>query len=169
MDDRRSRPLLIAIAAIFLFEAWVWRRCVAIGRRLVSLVPWTALKTRIAAFISILPAPAALAIFLIPVAIVEPLKILCFALIAHNHLIFGIFGFIALKFIGFGLIAVTFDLTREKLLTMPWFVWVYGKFLIFNDFAHRLVAPYKVLVLARTQALREWAQMHWQRIGFRAD
>ena len=98
MDDKRSRPLLIIVAAIFLFESWVWQGCVALGRRFIAVIPWAAMKGHIAAFIALLPAPAALAIFLIPVAIVEPLKILCFALIAHNHIFLGVLGFIALKY-----------------------------------------------------------------------
>jgi hypothetical protein len=169
MGDKRSRPLLIIVAAIFLFESWVWQGCVALGRRLVALIPWAAVKARIAAFIAILPAPAALAIFLVPVAIIEPLKVLCFALIAHHHVFLGIVGFIALKFIGFGLIAVTFDLTREKLLTMRWFVWVYGKFVRFHDYSHKLVAPYKVIVVARAREMRDWAQAQWRRLGYGAN
>ena len=166
MDDKRSRPLLIIVAAIFLFESWVWQGCVALGRRITALIPWAALKAHIAAFIAILPAPAALAIFLVPVAIVEPLKVLCFALIAHHHIFLGILGFVALKFIGFGLIAVTFDLTREKLLTMAWFVWVYRKVVIFHDYAHNLVAPYKVIIVERARDLRDWAHAQWKRIGY---
>jgi len=167
MEKPRAKPLLIIAAAIFLFESWVWQGCVALGRRIVALIPWSAMKAGIAKFIAILPAPAALAIFLIPVAIVEPLKILCFTLIGHHHIFLGIVGFIALKFIGFGLIAVAFDLTREKLLTMRWFVWVYEKFVAFHDYAHRLVAPYKVIVTARARELSEWAQAQWRRLGYR--
>jgi hypothetical protein len=166
MDDKRSRPLLIFVAVIFLFESWVWQGCVALGRRIVALIPWAAVKAHTAAFIAILPAPAALAIFLIPVAIVEPLKILCFALIAHHHIFLGVLGFVALKFIGFGLIAVTFDLTREKLLTMAWFVWVYRKVVIFHDYAHNLVAPYKAIVVERVRDLRDWAHAQWKRLGY---
>jgi len=166
MDQKRPKPWLIIVAAIFLFESWVWSGCVALGRRIVALIPWTALKARIAAFIAILPAPAALAIFLIPVAIVEPLKVLCFALIARHHIILGILGFIALKFIGFGLIAVAFDLTKEKLLTMAWFVWVYNKFVIFHDYAHNLMAPYKAIVIAQARAMREWAHARLRRLGY---
>ena len=169
MDDKRSRPLLIIVAAIFLFESWVWQGCVALGRRFIAVIPWAAMKAHIAAFIALLPAPAALAIFLIPVAIVEPLKILCFALIARNHIFLGVLGFIALKFIGFGLIAVFFDLTRGKLLTMRWFVWVYARFVIFHDYAHKLVAPYKVIVVARARDLSDWAQAQWRRLGYGAN
>jgi hypothetical protein len=169
MDEKRSKPLLVVVAALFLFESWVWQGCVALGRWIVARVPWTPLKARIAAFIAILPAPAALAVFLIPVAIIEPLKVVCFALIARHHIALGILGFIALKFIGLGLIAVTFDLTKEKLLTMAWFAWVYRHVVRFNGFAHALIAPYKAIVAARARALGDWAQALWRRSGYGAD
>jgi hypothetical protein len=97
---------------------------------------------------------------------VEPLKVLCFALIAHHHIVLGVLGFIALKFIGFGLIAVTFDLTREKLLPMPWIAWTYERIVAFHDFAHRLVAPYKEVVLQDVRALRRWASARWRQLGY---
>jgi len=160
-----ARPLMLALAAIFLFESWVWQGCVALGRRLIALIPWSALKARIVAFVALLPAPAALLIFLIPVAIIEPFKIVCLALMAKGHIFLGILGFIALKFVGFGLIAVTFDLTRHKLLTMGWFVWLYEKFVAFEAYAHRLVAPYKAAVAERMRAMRQWARLAWLRSG----
>ena len=42
--------------------------------------------------------------------------------------------------LGFGLVVPIFDLTRDKLLTMPWFVFVYENFLAFHV-SPRLVAP----------------------------
>jgi hypothetical protein len=159
MEPRRPpRAIMLVLAAIFLFEAWVWQLCVALGRRIAALIPWERLKLRVKAFIGRLPAPAALAIFLIPVAIIEPFKVVSLALIADGHWVLGVLGFVALKFVGFGLIAIVFDLTREKLLTMPWFVRVYEVFLWVETWAHRLIAPYKQMVVAQMRSLRAWAR-----------
>jgi hypothetical protein len=151
------RPLLLLIAAIFLFESWFWQGCIA-------LVPWEALKARIAKLVARLPAPVVLVIFIIPVAIIEPMQTVCVYLTARGHLFLGIIGFITLKFIGLGLIAVMFDLTREKLLSMPWFAWVYAKFVAFHAFAHELIAPYKAMVVAQIRLLKEWARDNWTRL-----
>jgi hypothetical protein len=158
------RPLLLLIAAIFLFESWFWQGCIALGRRIVALVPWEALKARIAKLVARLPAPVVLVIFIIPVAIIEPMQTVCVYLTARGHLFLGIIGFITLKFIGLGLIAVMFDLTREKLLSMPWFAWVYAKFVAFHAFAHELIAPYKAMVVAQIRLLKEWARDNWTRL-----
>ena len=148
----------------FSVESWFWQGCIALGRQIVARIPWAALKAQIAAAIAKLPAPVVLIVFLIPVAIVEPLQTLCVYLIARGHLLPGIVGFVALKFFGLGLIAVIFDLTREKLLSMPWFAWVYAKFVAFNAFAHDLIAPYKEAVMKEMRALRRRARAYWVRL-----
>ena len=168
MDERAPRrPLLLVVAAVFLFESWFWQGCIALGRRIVALIPWAALKTRIAAVVAILPAPVVLVIFLIPVAIIEPMQTVCVYLTARGHLFLGIVGFITLKFFGLGLIAVMFDLTREKLLSMPWFAWVYAKFVAFHAFAHHLIEPYKAAAMKEMRALRDWARDYWIRLSAR--
>ena len=165
MEQRaKRRPLLLLLAAIFLFESWFWQGCIALGRRVVALIPWAVLKRHIAALVAKLPAPVVLVIFLIPVAIIEPLQTVCVYLTARGHLFLGIIGFITLKFLGLGLIAVMFDLTRDKLLSMPWFAWVYAKFVAFHAFAHELVAPYKAAVVGEMRALRDRARDNWARL-----
>ena len=159
-----SRPLLLLLAAVFLFESWFWQGCIGLGRRIVALVPWAALKARIAAAVVRWPGWLVLVIFLIPVAIIEPMQTVCVVLAARGYVVAGILGFIALKFFGLGLIAVMFDLMRERLLAMPWFAWVYGKFVVFHTFAHGLVAPYKAAAVKETRALREAARAYWLRL-----
>ncbi len=149
---------MLALAALFLFETWFWSLCVALGRRIVGLLPWRDFKAAVKRGVGVLPAPAALLVFLIPVAIVEPIKVVCLGLIAHGHWFYGVLGFIALKFVGLGLIAFVFDLTREKLMTMPWFVVVYGKVMAAHDWAHHLVEPFKAVVIARAKEWRAWAR-----------
>jgi len=157
--------LLLAIG--FLVEAWVWQGCVALGRQIIAFIPWTRLKARVAAFIARMPAPVALIIFLIPLAIVEPFKVVAIWLIAVGHPILGALGWVVMQFAGVGLVAVAFDLTRDKLLSMPWFVWVYEKFLAFHAYAHALVEPYKAAVLREMRGLRDWARGYWARLNAR--
>ena len=164
--DKRPPPRIpmLLLAALFLLDAWVWQGCVALGRRIAALIPWRSLKARIAAVIAVLPAPVALIIFVIPLAIVEPFKIISLWLVATGHPILGILGWVAMQFAGVGLVAVAFDLTRDKLLSMPWFVWVYEKFLAFHAYAHGLVAPYKEAALREMRALRGLARSYWARL-----
>ena len=163
--DRRAplRTLMLLLSAVFLVGSWFWERCIALARRIVALFPWERLKARIAAGIARLPAPVALVLFLIPVAIVEPMQTVFVYLAARGHFLVGVLGYIGLKVFGLGLIAVTFDLTREKLLSMPWFVRVYEKFVAFHAFAHDLIAPYKAVIVKEMRGLRDWARAAWSR------
>ena len=36
-----------------------------------------------------------------------------------------------------------FELTKHRLMTIPWFVWAFNKLMAFHSYAHRIVAPYK--------------------------
>ena len=49
-----------------------------------------------------------------------------------GHVVVGGVGYVVVKVVGFGLVVPIFDLTREKLLTMPWFAFVYEKFLVLS-------------------------------------
>jgi hypothetical protein len=157
------RPLLLIVAAIYLVEAWFWARFVALGRRVADALPWEAFKAAVKRGIDRLPAPAALAVFVVPVILVEPLKVLCIALFAHGHWILGLIGFVVLKFVGLALIAFVFDLTREKLMTMGWFVVFYGRVMAFHAWAHALVEPYKARILEAAATVTATLRATWGR------
>ena len=73
---RLLKPLWILLALVFLFEAWLWDHLWPIVRRIVDLVPWRRLKQRLAEAIERLPPYATLLVFLIPVVLLFPLKLL---------------------------------------------------------------------------------------------
>ncbi len=70
------------------------------------------------------------------------------------HLLLGGLGFVAIKIVGFGAIAFLFDLTRDKLLTIRWFAWSYGRVLWLRGVAAAFVAPYKEAVHAAAVTLK---------------
>jgi hypothetical protein len=72
--SQRPRLAMVLLAALFLLEAWVWDAFVAVGRRLVALIPWAAFKARVAAWLERTPIFIVLAIYIIPLLIIEPLK-----------------------------------------------------------------------------------------------
>lgn len=157
------RALVFLFALAVLFETWVWGGVVAVVRRLLALVPWTALKAALARLVDRLPAWVALLIFGVPFVLNEVGSLGCVLLIATGQFAAGVFGYVALKVVGLALLAVIFDLTRDKLLTMPWFVFVYAKFLAFHEFAQRLVAPYREAAAAFVNDLRARARAYWAR------
>jgi hypothetical protein len=154
MLHRIKHTLLTLAAIVFLVEAWLWDLTIALGRWAVSLVPWQEVKQAIARLIERLPPYGALPLFIIPVIVIEPLKFFAIEQIAHGHLFTGLMGFVALKFVGVGLIAFIFDLTREKLLAIGWFNRFYLWMAKWRDKAHEFIAPYKVAVMEQIAMIR---------------
>jgi len=146
---RALKPLWILLALVFLFEAWLWSHLAPLVRAIVDLVPWRQLKQKLADFIEGLPPYATLLVFLVPVILLLPLKFLGVWMLAHGSWL-GAFVVLALaKVVSMGVTAFIFELTRPKLLQLPWFRWFYEHMLVWLAKAHALIDPVK-------QEIREW-------------
>ena len=73
--------------------------------------------------------------FGIPFVVAETGAAFCVFIAATGHLLAGSIGYVAVKIFGFGLVVPIFDLTREKLMRLPWFAYLYEKLLAFHHFA----------------------------------
>jgi len=115
---RVFKPLLILLALVFLFEAWLWEHLRPLVAWVVGLVRWDRLKARLAAAIEHLPPYPTLLVFLIPVVLLFPLKLLGLWMLAHGSWL-GAFVVLALaKVVSMGVTAFIFELTRPKLLQL---------------------------------------------------
>lgn len=139
-----ARPFWLLLAALFLAEAWLWDRLTEFGRWLRAFLPFEAFKAWAAARIATLPPWAALLLFIIPVLLVQPIKLVSLWLILRGHFVLGAFGFVGIKVVGFGAVAFLFDLTRDKLLSIRWFAWAYGYVIWLRHIASAFIAPYKL-------------------------
>ena len=143
MMRRLARPFLILLALIFLFEAWLWNQLAPIVGRVVARIPWAAFKAKVAAAIERLPPYPTLLVFLVPVLLLLPLKFLGVWMLARGSWL-GALGVLALaKVVSLGVTAFIFDLTRPKLLQLPWFRWLYDRIIVWLAWAHGLVDPVK--------------------------
>ncbi len=143
-------------AAVFLFEAWLWDAVGGLLKQLVALIPLAALKRALARVLAELPAPVAFLVLLLPLAVIEPFKIIGLWLIARHHLILGILAFVAAKVLGVGILAFLFDAMRGKLLSMPWFARFYVFVMNVRARAHAIIEPYKIRLRAALAPFKEW-------------
>jgi hypothetical protein len=157
MLRRLTRPLLLALAAVFLFEAWLWDKLTTFGLWLRDVLPFESFKSWLAARIERMPPWGALLLFAIPFVIVQPLKLLTLWLLLHGHVFLGVLGFVAIKIVGFGAIALLFELTRDKLMTFGWFVRTYTFAIVVRKKASDFVAPYTVALKKQMTKLRNAA------------
>jgi hypothetical protein len=140
------RPLLVLLAIVFLFEAWLWRQLQPIVGWVVDRIAWRELRAKVASWIEQLPPPAALLVFLVPITLLLPVKFLGIWMLAHGHWLGALATLALAKVISMGVTAFIFEMTRPKLLQMAWFRAVYERMIVWLDWAHRLVDPIKLRI-----------------------
>ena len=145
---RLLKPLWILLALVFLFEAWLWSHLRPIVAWVVDLIAWNRLKERVAAAIEHLPPYPTLLVFLFPIVLLFPLKLLGLWMLAHGSW-FGAMAILALaKVVSMGVTAFIFEVTRPKLLQLPWFRALYELMLVWLAKAHTIIDPIKTRMRA---------------------
>jgi len=162
-ENRASRLLMLLFAIGFLFETWIWGGMVRAVAFIAARIPWARFKVGAQRIINRLPAFVAVLLFGVPLAAMEFGSFLSVVAIAFGHVVLGAVMYGLMKVVGVGLVAVIFDLTREKLMTLPWFVVLHEKFVALHDFAHRLVQPYRDAAQAYLRGWRDWARGYGSR------
>lgn len=140
---RLLRPFLILLALIFLIEAWLWSHLAPVVAWIVARIPLRQFKAWVGRAIEHLPPYATLLVFLIPIVVLFPLKLVGLWMLAHGSWLGAMTTLAAAKLIGTGLAAFIFDVTRDKLLQMAWFKRLYEWVLRLLAKAHALVDPVK--------------------------
>jgi len=154
LDDFHKRPSRLAalpLALIFLFETWVWDKLVALARYVASLLPWARFRDASRVEINRLPAVVAVLMFGIPLVVSEGGSFVSVVLMATGHVFMGVALYAGMKLLGLMLVPIIFEITREKLLALRWFAYLFEKFEALHEMARRFVAPYR-------QAAKQWAR-----------
>ena len=125
MMRRLLQPLWVLLAIIFLIEAWLWDHLEPIVARVVALIPLRTFKQWLAERVDTLSPAMTLIVFIVPVIPLFPLKLVGFWLLTHEYWISAILTIMFAKFLGVGVTAFIFDVTRPKLLEMAWFEKLY--------------------------------------------
>ncbi|HEY5579815.1 MAG TPA: hypothetical protein VIK56_01440 [Rhodoferax sp.] len=113
------------LALLILFEEWGWeplQRAFAWVGRLPGL-RW--LEERIRA----LPPYAALALFLLPTAMLLPVKLLALWLIGQGKMLTGTLVILSAKVVGTAIVARLFSLTRPALMQLAWFARLFRRWI----------------------------------------
>jgi hypothetical protein len=143
MMRRILQPLWVLLAIIFLIEAWLWDHLEPIVAAVVSRIPLRAFKAWLAERVDTLSPAMTLIVFIVPVIPLFPLKLVGLWLLTHEYWISAVLTIIFAKFLGVGVAAFIFDVTRDKLLEMDWFETLYDFVIEIRTKAHALVDPIK--------------------------
>ena len=124
-----QRVFEVLFALILLFEEWGWRPLAAwIGR--LARFPIVA---KIEGVIAELPPYGALAAFVLPSALLFPLKLIALYLIATGHALMAGSLFIGAKVVGTAVLARLYHLTQPKLMQIGWFAHAHDWFMPWKD------------------------------------
>ncbi len=88
-----------------------------------------------------------LIVFLVPVIPLFPLKLAGLWLLTHEYWLAAVVTIVFAKFLGVGVTAFIFDVTRSKLLEMPWFEKLYEFVMALRAKATALVEPVKQRII----------------------
>src|ERR1700749_443625 len=147
MLRRLLQPLWVLLAIVFLVEAWLWDHLEPIVASVVSAIPLRAFKQWLSDRVDSLSPAMTLIVFIVPIVPLFPLKVAGFWLLTHEYWVPAILTIIFAKFLGVGVAAFVFDVTRPKLLEMAWFEKLYEFVLTLRARATALVEPIKVRIL----------------------
>ncbi|WP_316230054.1 hypothetical protein [Bradyrhizobium sp. SZCCHNR1051] len=143
MLRRLLQPFWVLLAIIFLIEAWLWDHLEPIVARIVAAIPLRSFKHWLAGRIETLSPALTLIVFVVPVVLLFPLKLIGMWLLMHQQWKFALATIVFGKIVGVGVTAFIFDVTRSKLLQMSWFAWLYEAVLALRRKAAALVDPIK--------------------------
>ena len=147
MLRRLLQPIWVLLAVIFLIEAWLWDHLEPIVAWVVDKIPLRAFKHWLAERVDTLSPAMTLIVFIVPVIPLFPLKLVGLWLLAHEYWMSAIFTILFAKFLGVGVTAFVFDVTRPKLLEMGWFERLYEFILDLRARANAMVEPVKRRIL----------------------
>jgi hypothetical protein len=146
MMRRLLQPFWVLLAVIFLIEAWLWDHLEPIVAAVVARIPLRSFKTWLADRVDTLSPAMTLIVFIVPLIPLFPLKLVGLWLLANEYWISAILTIIFAKFLGVGVAAFIFDVTRDKLLEMVWFEKLYDFIIALRAKASALVEPIKLRI-----------------------
>jgi hypothetical protein len=146
MMRRLLQPFWVLLAVVFLIEAWLWDHLEPIVAAVVARIPLRSFKTWLADRVDTLSPAMTLIVFIVPVIPLFPLKLVGLWLLANEYWVSAILTIIFAKFLGVGVAAFIFDVTRDKLLEMVWFEKLYDFIIALRSKASALVKPIKLRI-----------------------
>lgn len=123
------RLLQLPLALLVLFYDWGWETLSHVFDWLARRPLWRALENTIRR----LPPWAALLVFLVPTALLFPIKLAALWLIAQGKGALGVIVIVGAKLLGTAVVARLFSLTQPALMKLRWFATFYHWFIPWKD------------------------------------
>ena len=158
-----TRPLLFAAAVLLVFEEWLWNGTAEFLRELARLPP----VKRAGDWIRLRTPHQALALFILPVLALLPLKGVIVVAFAHGRLFLGILVLVLEKLIFSAIFAALYQLTGPAITQIGWVARAQAEFLRIRRILHAWLERQSAFRQARA-FLRRIRRPHWLRRRFGA-
>jgi hypothetical protein len=146
--SRIIKPFIVVVAAIWFLADAIFS---TIARPLARWLGEHWVLFRVRAWIRSLRPYPSLALFAVPLIILEPVKPGAAYLAATGHVRLGLVVLVVGEILKLVLVERLFSLNRDKLLSIPAFAWAYGKYR---------------LVMDRLESMEAWQMVRrWSRIA----
>lgn len=165
MMRKLLKPLWFIVAAIYLAQAWAYDHAAPLIKRLASAFPLERIKLWTARAIEPLHPFIVLIIFLVPLLIVEPPKVLALWFIAEGHFITGAVTFALAEIGGLAVIAFLFEPCKPKLMQIAAFAWCYTMLIRAKDWSLKQVEPGLRRFRVYRRLFRNWWRRHMPQSG----
>lgn len=146
MEDWKRRlkdALWFTLAVLFLIETWLWDHFSQWLHDLGHALGLQRYEQQFKEFVATLTPVKTLGVFIAPLIAIVPAKLVGFELIAHGHVLSGLFAILVAKTVALGLMSFLFDICRDKLMQMERFRQLYSVIHAIRAWAGQLVAPFK--------------------------
>jgi hypothetical protein len=146
--NRSLKPIILVLATVYFVVDAV---LMVVARPLADWLSERRIFCGLKGWIvSLRPYPT-LALFALPLILLEPAKPLAAYLVATGHVISGLSLFAAGELLKLVIVERLFAISRQKLMSIPAFAWVYGQYR---------------LLMARLEATAVWQAMRrWSKIA----
>ena len=154
------RPIVYGVGiAYLLIDALVLSFIRPFGRRLMQLAIFQHLQS----WIDGLNRYAALALFLIPLALLEPVKPVSFYMIAHKKHLLGLLILSGGELLKVTLLERIFSMTKPQLMTFKWFTWCYVRWTVFV--ARLKLSTAWLAVKRQSRGAKKWIRGRWRALS----
>jgi hypothetical protein len=156
---RILKPISYVLAAIYLCVDFIFA---GMARPISNWIARHFEMQRLRGWIRSLPPYPSLALFSVPVILLEPVKFVAAYVAATGNFIVALFTFAFGELLKLVLIERLFDLTREKLMKISAFAWIYGHYVqarewILQSEAWRAIRSMSRLAVERIRnRIRTW-------------
>jgi hypothetical protein len=128
--NRIIKPFVVVLAAIWFLADAIFS---TIAHPLARWLGEHWMLFRLRAWIRSLRPYPSLALFAVPLIILEPVKPVAAYLAATSHMRLGLVVLVVGEILKLVLVERLFSLNRDKLLSIPAFAWAYGKYRVVMD------------------------------------